>query len=149
MSLKNWLNNGWLTEHESDRQEICDLLMVVDRDLNDCRSSGLSADWQLAIAYNAALQVATTGLAAEGYRVAREAHHYRAIQSLAFTLGCDKALIAQLDAFRKKRNISDYERAGGVSSREASEMMELANDLRASLIAWLGRVHSDLLPPRM
>jgi hypothetical protein len=83
-------------------------------------------------------------LAAEGYRVARESHHYRAIQSLAFTLGCEKELIAQLDAFRKKRNISDDERAGSVSSQEASEMTGLAEDLRAKLIAWLRCTHPDL-----
>ena len=101
----------------------------------------------MTIAYNAALQVATAALAAEGYRVARESHHYRAIQSLAFTLGCDKELIVQLDAFRKKRNISDYKCAGSVSSKEALEMMGLAERLRAKVVEWLGRVHPDLLPP--
>jgi len=121
-------------------------LTVIDRDLNDCRSEGLSPDWQLAIAYNAALQVALAGLAAEGYRVARESHHFRAIQSLSLTLGCDAALVAQLDAFRKKRNISDYERAGSVSSKEAEEMQELAHTLRAELVKWLSRDHPDLLP---
>jgi hypothetical protein len=140
------LSNAWLTEHKTSREEISDLLTVIDRDLNDCQSEGLSPDWQLAIAYNAALQSALAGLAAEGYRVARESHHFRAIQSLAFTLACDKAFIAQLDAFRKKRNISDYERAGSVSIREAEEMQELAHTLRAELVGWLGRVHPDLLP---
>ena len=146
MSLKDWLKNAWLTEHETSQQEISDLLTVIDRDLNDCQSEGLSPDWQLAIAYNAALQVALAGLAAEGYRVARESHHFRAIQSLSLTLGCDTALVAQLDAFRKKRNISDYERAGSVSSREAEEMQELAHTLRAELVKWLSQNHPDLLP---
>jgi len=82
MSLKNWLNNGWLTEHRTSTQEITSLLAVADRDLADCRTSGLSSDWQLNIAYNAALQAATAGL------------------------------IALLDQFRKKRNIGGYEQAG-------------------------------------
>jgi hypothetical protein len=47
----------------------------------------LSPDWRLNIAYNAALQAATAALAAAGYRASREAHHCRAIQSLAFTIG--------------------------------------------------------------
>ena len=144
VSLKDWLKNTWLTEHETSRQEIFDLLTVIDRDLNDCQSEGLSPDWRLAIAYNAALQVALVGLAAEGYRVARESHHFRAIQSLAFTLGCDQTLIVQLDAFRKKRNISDYDRAGSVSIQEAQEMEELAHTLRTELLAWLRRGHPDL-----
>lgn len=59
MSLQNWLNNGWLTEHRTSSQEIAALLSVADRDLSDCRTSGLSSDWKLNIAYNAALQTAT------------------------------------------------------------------------------------------
>jgi len=145
--LRDWLKNGWLTEHETTRQEIADLLSLIDRDLSDCQSPGLSADWRLGIAYNAALQVAVAGLAAEGYRVARESHHFRAVQSLAFTLGSDGPLIAQLDAFRKKRNISDYERAGSVSTQEAQEMIDLAGRLREDLVRWLRRSHPDALPP--
>jgi len=98
----------------------------------------------MGIAYNAALQVAVTGLAAEGYRVARDSHHFRAIQSLALTLACNSVRIAQLDAFRKKRNISDYERAGNVSEREAEEMAALASQLRAELVDWLQQTHPEL-----
>ena len=65
---------------------------------------------------------------------------------LAFTLGCDKALIAQLDAFCKKRNISDHERAGGVSIQETEEMQELNGTLRDELAKRLSRVHPDLSP---
>ena len=143
--MRGWLRNGWLTEHETTGSEIADLLGIVDRDLSNCALPGLSADWQLGIAYNAALQVAVAGLAAEGFRVGRESHHFRAIQSLAFTLGCDARIIAHLEAFRKKRNISDYERAGSVSTQEAREMIELAKRLRGELRRWLRAAHPDLL----
>ena len=66
MSLTNWRDNGWLVEHKTSPQEISDLLNVADRDLADCESPGLSPDWQLSIAYNAALQTATAALAAWG-----------------------------------------------------------------------------------
>ena len=82
MTLKNWLDNGWLIKHATNSQEISDLLQVADRDLKDCETRGLSADWQLGIAYNAALQTATTALAACGFRSGRDAHHHRVIQSL-------------------------------------------------------------------
>ena len=59
MSLKDWLKNGWLVEHKTSPQEITDLLGVMDRDLADCETPGLSPDWRLNIAYNAALQAAT------------------------------------------------------------------------------------------
>ena len=112
--------------------------------MSDCQAAGLSADWRLAIAYNAALLLATAALAASGYRAAREMHHYRTIQSLAFTIGADSPLVAQLDAFRKKRNISGYERAGSVSEQEVAEMIALASQLRAMLEAWLRQNHPSL-----
>jgi hypothetical protein len=79
MSLKDWLKSGWLTEHKTSVQEIRNLLDVADRDLTDCLSPGLSADWRLNIAYNAALQAATAALAVCGYRATRDSHHYRII----------------------------------------------------------------------
>ena len=44
MSLKNWVDNGWLHSHKSSRQEIQNLLEIVDRDIKDSRQKGLSAD---------------------------------------------------------------------------------------------------------
>jgi len=109
MTLRDWLKNGWLVEHKTSPREVADLLAVADRDLRECRTKGLGPDWRLNIAYNSALQSATAALAAAGYRPAREAHHYRTIQSLAHTIGADSALVAHFDAFRKKRNIAGYE----------------------------------------
>ena len=148
MSLKNWARNGWLTEHKTSSQEISDLLRVADRDLADCQAEGLSPDWHLNIAYNAALQLATAALAASGYRSSREAHHYRIIQSLELTIRIDKGLIQRLDQFRKKRNISDYERAGLVSEQEAGEMEILARDLRKKVGEWLKTNHPHLMKTR-
>jgi len=145
MSLKDWLKNGWLVEHKTSRAEIADLLGVIDRDLDDCETSGLSADWRLNIAYNAALQAATAALAASGYRAAREAHHYRVIQSLAYTIGADRQLITQFDRFRKKRNIGEYDRAGTVSDQEAGEMVALAKNLRDDMHTWLRKHYPELL----
>lgn len=126
-------------------QEIADLLEVTDRDLHDCQAVGLSADWRLNIAYNAALQAATAALAAAGYRPAREAHHFRVIQSLAHTIGADAATVNQLDQFRKKRNLGGYERAGMVSDQESAEVFALAQRLRADVEQWLRAEHPDLL----
>ena len=145
MSLQDWLKSRWLIEHQTSRQEIADLLSMADRDLVQCRTPNLSPDWQLNIAYNAALQAATAALAAAGYRASRDAHHYRVIQSLAHTIKADPVLIAQLDKFRKKRNISDYERAGAVSEQEANEMFVLAKNLRDEVAKWLRSNHPKLL----
>jgi len=145
MSLRDWLRDGWLIEHTSGPQEIADLLAIVRRDLGDCQARGLSADWKLSIAYNAALQAATAALAAAGYRPPRHAHHYRAIQSLAHTIELEPTLVTQLDSFRKKRNIGDYERAGAISDREATEMFRLAQDICRQVEDWLHANHPELM----
>lgn len=145
MSLKDWLRNNWLVEHKTSPEEIKNLLGVADRDLVDCYADKLSADWRMNIAYNAALQSATAALAACGYRASRDSHHYRVIQSLAFTIGADKKLIMQFDRFRKKRNIGGYEQAGLVSDKEADEMIALAQRLREETEGWIRNNHPELL----
>ena len=62
MALRDWLDNGWLISHATSSEEVSNLLAIVDRDLSDCRTKGLSPDWRLNIAYNAALQAATAAL---------------------------------------------------------------------------------------
>jgi hypothetical protein len=144
MSLTDWRNNGWLVDHKTSPQEISDLLKVADRDLSDCESPGLSPDWQLSIAYNAALQTAAAALAACGYRASRDAHHYRIIQSLAHTIVAEPNLINQFDKFRKKRNIGGYEAAGRISQQEADEMKKLAKELYEQIVKWLHQNHANL-----
>ncbi len=145
MSLTNWRDNGWLVEHKTSPQEISDLLNVADRDLADCESPGLSPDWQLSIAYNAALQTATAALAACGYRSSRDAHHFRIIQSLAHTIEAEPNVINQFDKFRKKRNIGGYEAAGRISQQESDEMKKLAKKLYGNIVKWLHQNHADLI----
>lgn len=145
MTLRNWLGNGWLTQHATSEQEIADLLDICRRDLRDCRTPGLSADWRLNIAYNAALQAATAALAAAGYRAARDSRHFRVIQSLAHTIGAEPGLVRRFDAFRKKRNAGGYETAGQVSDQEANEMAALAHDLRQRVERWIRDTHPGLI----
>ena len=146
MSLSEWLARGWLTEHKTSLQEISDLFAVADRDLRDCQAAGLSPDARLAIAHNAALQLAAAALSASGYRASREAYHLRTLQSLAFTVKADARVVRSLDAFRKKRNVSDYERAGLVSDQEAEEMLGLARALRTDVGGWLRSNYPELWP---
>ena len=104
----------------------------------------MSDDWRFAIAYNAALQVATAALAAAGYRASRDSHHYRVIQSLALTVGKDARFIGTFDAFRKKRNVSSYDTGGGVSYREVEEMIGIARTLEQEVEQWMRTNHRSL-----
>jgi hypothetical protein len=120
----------------------------VERDLADSAAEGLSADWRMNIAYNAALQAATAALAAAGHRATRDQHHYRVIQSLGETIGLDSATVSTFEAFRKKRNVAGYERIGLVSDADAGTMRALAVQLCAEVLAWLRKHHPDLLEAR-
>ncbi len=72
MSLETWLANRWLRRHETSAKEIRDLSLIVERDLHDASSGGISADWQYGIAYNAALKLCTILLYASGYEPERQ-----------------------------------------------------------------------------
>ncbi len=140
VSLENWLNDKLIVKHRPSAGEIAELLHICDRDLEKVEIIELGPDWRLSIAHNAAVQAAKAALAAIGYRARREGQHYLVLQSLAFSIKTDPAIIDQLDKFREKRNISDYERAGLVTEQEAEEMIALAKQLRADVEQWL-RAH--------
>jgi hypothetical protein len=118
---------------------------LADRDLASAEVAGLSADWRLAIAYNAALQSAAAALAACGYRAQRESYHYRVVHSLELTISENAAVVQHLDAFRKKRNVGSYDRAGMASDQDAEDMLELAKAIRRKVEVWLRKNKPDLI----
>ncbi|HUO08103.1 MAG TPA: hypothetical protein VM008_07385 [Phycisphaerae bacterium] len=145
MSLAEWVKFGWLRTHAPTQTEIHELLAVADRDIHDAQTRGLSTDWQFGIAYNAALQLARAALLAAGYDTQKgDSHHFRAIDSLQFTLRFDGPSIAMFQTFRKKRSAGVYEATGMISDADAKEMLALAKDLRARVQNYLNKNHPDL-----
>jgi len=107
----------------------------------------LSADRRFAIAYNAALTLATIVLHASGYRAVGLGAHWSTIQALPEIMGSPaQARADYLDACRTRRNLADYSRAGVTSDAEAAELLEEAKAFRADAVAWLGAHHPSLLP---
>ena len=145
MSLTDWVANGWIEPHQTSRREVADQLALAERDIRDSQVAALSPEWQLSIAYNAALRCATAALYAAGYRVSREMHHQRTIHSLAHTIRQDPETIKTFDSFRRLRNVSDYDQAGMVSKQQANEMLQLAIDLRSRVTKWLREQHPELM----
>lgn len=145
MSLENWAKNGWLRPHQTNRQQIADLLAIVERDLTDARNTSVSADWQFGIAYNAALKLCTILLYVSGYRPEKNLAHYRTLQALPLILGTDRDDDADyLDACRAKRNTAEYDVAGTVSQSEADELRDYAVMLQADVLSWLQTGHPYL-----
>jgi hypothetical protein len=145
MSLKQWAENGWLKQHKTTRQEIGNLLKIVDRDLLDA-AGGISSDWRLGIAYNAALKLATILLAAEGYRADRASQHYRTIQSIPLILGEQYRSDADyLDTCRTKRNTIEYDSIGAATNEDSEELSDFVKDFRVVVMDWLRKHHPELI----
>ncbi len=145
MSLEDWLKDKLIEVYTASAHEIAELLQICDRDIEKSQVTEIGPDWQLSIAYNAALQASIAALSASGYRARKEGAHYRAIQSLAFTIKAEPSLVRQIDKFRLKRNVSDYERVGVVTEREAQQMIIIAKQLRQKVEEWIRNNHPDLL----
>lgn len=144
-SLARYLENSWIRPHESSAEEIGALLAIAERDLNQSQTPGLAAEWRFAIAYNAVLQLAVAALAAAGYQAERQNKHTRSLECLAFTIGASGKEIGLLDHARRKRHLNVYDHVGGVSDGEATDMIELASQLRDRVVAWLKNEHPALL----
>jgi len=144
-TLKDWQKNGWLIEHITSPQEINALLAVADRDIQDAEVDELSLDARLSIAYSAIVQCAKIGLAVFGYRVARDSAHYYSIQSLAITLNVSRDATRQLNEFRKKRNIIEYDRIGTTTKKEIIEVLNLAKEIRKKTEERIKEINPKLL----
>ena len=145
MSLEKWAEYGWLKAEPVSPEEIADLLGIISRDLQDARVEAISEDRRFEAAFNAARTAATVALRASGYRtVVQVGHHLKTIDSLEFTIEADPRLIQKMRVFSKKRNATSYDSAGNVSDQELEEAINVANQLRQSVIAWLRTNHTEL-----
>ena len=145
MNLESWLDNAWVEEHKTSKQEITNLLNIVDRDLQDVKQN-ISSDSKFGLAYNAAFTLCTILLYAEGYKATRAQHHYRTIQSLPRILGISKNSDAEyLNTCRSKRNTLDYDYAGGVTAQDANELIDFVKSFKQEVIAWLNLNHPEYL----
>lgn len=146
MSLESWAKNGWLRPHKTSKEEIRNLLQIVDRDLQDSQSKELSDDWKFGITYNAALKLCTILLYVSGYRPEKNLAHYRTLQSLPLILGKEHADSADyLDTCRTKRNETEYDFAGGISNDEAKELTDFVKQLRQTVLKWLKQKYPKLI----
>lgn len=146
MTLKNWANNGWLKAHSTSKQEISQLLDIVDRDLKDAKQNKISPDWRFGIAYNAALKLCTILIYIEGYIPEKTLAHYRTLQALPLILGSEKEDDADyLDSCRSKRNIVEYDYVGGATNNDANELIAFVKDLRKEVLEWIARKYPQYL----
>ena len=146
MSLERWAEYGWLKTEPTSRDEIKNLLTIVDRDLKDANLAAVSQDRRFEAAFNAARTAATVALRVSGYPTSMQAgHHLKTIESLELTLKADAKLIQRMKLLSKKRNATSYDAAGNVSNQELELAIKTATALRAEVLAWLEKAHPELL----
>ncbi|MDH5683777.1 MAG: SAV_6107 family HEPN domain-containing protein [candidate division WOR-3 bacterium] len=143
MLFKRLLDEGKLKTHRTSATEIADLLKIIERDINDTRLERLSPDRRFAIAYNAALQLATILLYCKGYRAVGAGHHFTVFQAMKEILGKEYNELADyFDSCRSKRNITDYDRAGEISETEVKELIDETLKFKAFVINWVKKNYS-------
>ena len=148
MSLKDWQDNGWLKPHKTDKEEISNLLAVVERDLKDAGTYGLSPDWQFGIAYNAALKLCTIVLYTQGYRTENTLAHYRTIMALKeipTNQWRDHAIY--LNACRMRRNTLEYDRVDTVSANDAFQLIAFTTSFLSEVREYLKKHYPHYLLP--
>ena len=149
MSLKDWLDNGWLKSHHTNCQEIMNLLTIVERDLADAKVDGLSPDWQYGIAYNAALKLCTIVLYAQGYRPENALAHYRTIMALKEIPGQDWIRhCIYLNECRMRRNSLEYDQAYTISVDDAHKLVDFATSFHLEVRTYLETNYSELISLR-
>ena len=146
MSLKKLLNQGRLSHHKTSEREISNLIQLIRRDIKDAKVKGLSSDRKFTTAYNAVLQAATILLYCKGYKPKGVAHHFTVFQAMKEIMGKNyHDLVNYFDSCRSKRNITDYDYAGGISKSESEELINEAEKFLKLVINYLKDNFQDLL----
>ena len=138
MSLDDLIKGGNIVRQDTARSEIQELLRVAARSIHDANIPGLSPEGRFALAYDAALELATVPLRCSGYRTRGEGHHWAVFSVLAELMGEDsEELVDYLQTCRSKRSMAIYHRASVVSKAEADELCKEAERLDIQVRKWL------------
>jgi len=97
----------------SSRQEIENLLGIVERDRSQADLEGLHPDIQFELLYNVALQLATIVLRLSELRVGRTGHHRETFLAVEELVSEDLLpIVSHFGRARRKRNSLVYDQAG-------------------------------------
>jgi uncharacterized protein (UPF0332 family) len=143
--LNRLLAEGRLREHRTSAREIADLIGLVERNLADASVDAISADRRFAIAYEAALQLATITLYSNGYETYGAGHHFSTFQALRETMGnAGRGYAEYFEMCRGKRKVTSYDRAGEISETEVESLLKEVRTFKAEVLAWLNKHHPGL-----
>lgn len=146
MNFESLLAQGRLRPHRSNKDEIQEMLRLVDRDLGDAEVQGLSLDRRFLIAYEAGLNLVTIALYCSGYETHGQGHHWTTFQVLPHLMGSEYREFAEyMDLCRTKRNIGTYGRGGQISESEVDELLKEVLNFKSVIVDWLKANHPELI----
>lgn len=138
MNFESLLAQGRLRSHRTNKDEIQEMLRLVDRDLGDAEVQGLSLDRRFLIAYEAGLNLATIPLYCSGHETHGQGHHWITFQVLPHLMGSEYRDFAEyMDLCRTKRNIGTYDRGGQIAETEVEELLEEVLNFKSVIGDWL------------
>jgi hypothetical protein len=123
VSWAKLLADNRVTALRPNKAELDDLRSIVARSLKDVTAPGLSADARFTMAYDAARTLSLLVVRASGYRPRSAGAHYNTFLALEASDPAFAQLSAYFDSCRIKRNICEYDLAGGVSDTEAEALL--------------------------
>jgi hypothetical protein len=146
MNLKEWAGHGWLKPHKTSKEEIKNLLAIVERELKDAAILALSADARFVMTYNAALKLCTIILYASGYRTGGNRAHYHTLEALPIILGNHLRQDADyLSSCLSKRNHAEYDYVDVVGEPDVEELLQFTKELKEKVLIWMQKNHAELL----
>lgn len=144
MSWAKLLADRIVTATPTSKEELANLRSIVTRSLRDLAATGLSADARFIMGYDAARTLSLMVVRAAGYRPRSAGAHHNTFVALETADPTFAKLSAYFDACRVKRNISEYDFAGGITDTDADGLAKAARDFSAEVAAWLKKRHPEL-----
>jgi hypothetical protein len=142
VSLKKFIAKGHLSENATDKAELARLMRIVERDIREAAERCHEIDWQFAIAYNAALQLATLVVRASGYRASTKVgHHWVTFSVLPELLGDEFIQTAEyFNDCRAKRNTTEYGDTGTISQADVEKLLHEVVAFKKYVFSWLKKL---------
>ena len=144
MSWEKLLADNRVTRVPPAKAELDNLRSIVRRSLKDVVAPGLSADARFVMAYDAARTLALIVVRAEGYRPRSAGAHYFTFLALETADPAFAALSVYFDGCRIKRNVSEYDFAGGISDTDADGLLATVQQFAVEAEAWVKTHHPHL-----
>jgi hypothetical protein len=133
-----------VTPLPATKQELDNLRSLVARSLSDVSAPGLSVDARFVMAYDAARTLSLMIVRASGYRPRSAGAHYHTFAALEAADPAFVAISAYFDGCRIKRNVSEYEFAGGVTDTDAVGLLQAVKQFAIDAEAWIKAHHPPL-----